>query len=98
MTDQPLHAGETDVQIETFEKMTPERKLKAAIQPLHPGETNAQIETFKKMTPEQKLKAAMRLYWSARRLKAAWIRQQHPEWIEEQVQQAVKEAFINART
>ena len=49
-----------------------------------------QIEIFKKMTPEQKLKLSMSLYWSARRLKASWLRQQHPDWTEEQ--------FKNART
>lgn len=98
MTDQPLHAGETDVQIETFEKMTPERKLKPAIQPLHPGKTNVQVETFKKMTGEQKLKLSMRLYWSARRLKAVALRRQHPDWTEEQIQQGVTEIFTNART
>lgn len=62
------------------------------------NEPDIQIEALKKMSPEQKLKAAMRLYWSARRLKAAWFRQQHPDWTEQQVQQAAKEAFANART
>ncbi|MBM3288581.1 MAG: hypothetical protein FJY92_00370 [Candidatus Hydrogenedentes bacterium] len=38
------------------------------------------------MTPAQRLEAAARLYWGARELKAAWLRQQHPEWAEEQVQ------------
>jgi len=98
MTDQPSHFGEANVQTRTLKRTTPERKLKATVQPLRTGETDVQIETFKKMTPEQKLKAAMRLYWSARRLKTAWIRQQHPEWTKEQVEQTVKEAFVNART
>lgn len=40
----------------------------------------------------------MRLYWPAPRLKAAWLRRQHPDWTEEEVQQAVKEAFMNAPT
>ncbi len=57
-----------------------------------------QIEIFKKMTAEQKLKLSMRLYWSARRLKAAWLRQQHPGWTEDQVQAEVTEIFKNART
>jgi hypothetical protein len=57
-----------------------------------------QTEVLRRMTPEQKLHAALRLYWSARQLKAAWIRQQHPDWTDEQVEQAVKEAFTHART
>ena len=60
--------------------------------------SDIQKEIFKKMTPEQKLKAAMRLYWSARRLKAAWLRRQNPDWTEEQVQEKVTEIFKNART
>ena len=60
--------------------------------------SDIQKEIFKKMTPEQKLKAAMRLYWSARRLKAAWLRRQNPDWTEEQVQKEVTEIFKNART
>jgi len=57
-----------------------------------------QIEIFRKMTAEQKLKLSMRLYWSARRLKASWLRQQHPGWTEEQVQAEVTEIFKHART
>jgi hypothetical protein len=57
-----------------------------------------QVEIFRKMSAQEKLHVAMRLYWSARRLKAAWIRQQHKDWTEDQVQHAVREAFTNART
>ena len=57
-----------------------------------------QTEIFKKMTGEQKLKLSMRLYWSARRLKAVALRRQHPDWTEERVQQGVTEIFTNART
>ena len=57
-----------------------------------------QKEIFRKMTGEQKLKAAMRLYWSARRLKAAWLRQQNPDWTEERVQKEVTEIFRNVRS
>jgi len=43
---------------------------------------DVQTEIFRRMTFEQKLRAAMRLYWSARELKAAWYRAEHPEWTE----------------
>ncbi len=46
------------------------------------------------MTPQQKLDAASRLYWSARALKAAWFRSEHPEWTEAQVAKAVRDAFL----
>jgi hypothetical protein len=57
-----------------------------------------QTQVFRRMTAEQKVQAAMQLYWSARNLKAAWIRNQHPDWTPEQVEHAVREVFANART
>jgi hypothetical protein len=59
---------------------------------------DVQIQALRRMTAEQKLQAAMQLYWSARELKAAWIRDQHPDWTNEQVEEAVREVFTNART
>ena len=56
------------------------------------------VEILRRMTGEQKLRAAAALYWSARALKAAALRQQHPEWTEEQVQSKVKEIFLHATT
>ena len=57
-----------------------------------------QTELLKKMTPEQKLNLSQQLYNSARQLKEAGIRMQHPDWDETQVQQAVREAFLYGRT
>ena len=56
------------------------------------------LESLQRMTGEQKLRTAMALYWSARKLKAARLREQHPTWTEEQVQQRVKEIFTHAVT
>jgi hypothetical protein len=50
------------------------------------------------MSPALKLRAAERLYWSARKLKAAALRAEHPDWTEEAIQQAVREIFIYARS
>jgi hypothetical protein len=50
------------------------------------------------MTPAQKLRAAERLYWSARQLKAAALRAQHPDWSEEKIQRTVREIFMYARS
>ena len=55
-----------------------------------------QYEYLKKMSPQQKLEASMNLYYSARKLKEAWLRQLHSDWSDEQINEAVKEAFANA--
>lgn len=56
------------------------------------------LRILREMTPAQKLKAAGLLYHSARRLKAAALRSQHPEWTEDEVKRAVREAFLYGRT
>ncbi len=53
------------------------------------------LATLRRMTGAQKLRTAFQLYWGARKIKAARLRQQHPEWSEEQVQQRVKEIFMH---
>jgi hypothetical protein len=50
------------------------------------------------MSPAQKLRAAERLYWSARQLKAAALRAEHPDWTEEAIQRAVRQIFLYARS
>jgi hypothetical protein len=57
-----------------------------------------QNQILAKMSPGKKLEIAMQLYYSARELKAAGLRTDHPDWDEKQVQQAVREAFLYART
>ena len=56
------------------------------------------IATLQRLTGAQKLRSATALYWFARRLKAAAIRLQHPDWTEEQVQGRVKEIFLHVTT
>ncbi|MCX6853776.1 MAG: hypothetical protein NTV80_02600 [Verrucomicrobia bacterium] len=56
------------------------------------------IATLRLMTGAQKLRTSFQLYWGARRLKAARLRQQYPGWSEQDVQQRVKEIFQNAVT
>ena len=50
------------------------------------------------MLPEKKLEIALRLYHSARELKAAALRAQNPEWTEDRIQNTLQEIFLNART
>lgn len=44
----------------------------------------------RKLTPEEKLKAAEYLYWSARELKKAYLKQLHPEKTGVQLNEEVK--------
>ena len=57
-----------------------------------------QIRIFRSMTPEKKLDIALRLYYSARDMKAAGLRMQNPDWTEEKIQTKVREIFLYART
>ena len=55
------------------------------------------VAALRRMTPQQKLSAIFDLYWTARKLKAAGLRQQHPDWTEVRIQDAVRETFLHAR-
>ena len=57
-----------------------------------------QIQAWRAMTGAQRLRLAERLYWSARKLKAAGLRHQHPDWPEERVNEEVRRIFRHART
>jgi hypothetical protein len=46
------------------------------------------------MTGAQKLDAAIQLYWSARALKAAAFRAEHPDWTDVEIEAAVRAAFL----
>jgi hypothetical protein len=49
------------------------------------------------MSPAQKLRAAEQLYHSARQVKAAALRAEHPDWTDETIRQAVRDIFLYAR-
>jgi hypothetical protein len=50
------------------------------------------------MTPAQKLAAAEDMYRTARDIKTAALRQQHPDWSEEEIRRKVREIFLDGRT
>ncbi len=50
------------------------------------------------MTGEKRLQLAEKLYWSARRMKIAGLRAQHPEWSQEQLEAETRRVFLYART
>jgi hypothetical protein len=55
------------------------------------------LRILQAMSPAQKLRAAERLYHSARQLKAAALRAAHPDWTDEAIRVAVREAFLHSR-
>lgn len=87
-----LHVGRVAADASHRIFLSPARAPKIA--PMTPEE----IRILRAMTPEQKLRAIDRLYWTARSLKAAWLRQQHPDWREDEIQREVRAIFMNART
>jgi hypothetical protein len=54
-----------------------------------------QIAIYRRMTPGQRLAIGEQLFWMARRLKAAWLRSQHPDWSEETINAEVSRIFLN---
>jgi hypothetical protein len=55
------------------------------------------ITALSAMPGAQRLKLAERLYWSARKMKAAGLLSQHPDWTEQQLNDKVRQIFSNAR-
>ena len=56
------------------------------------------IAMLQRLDGRQKLRTAFAMYWGARKLKAAGLRAQFPDWSEEMIQQKVKELFLHATT
>jgi hypothetical protein len=57
-----------------------------------------QIEVLRGMSGQRRLRLAERLYWSARKLKSAGLRAQHPDWPEMRLSAEMRRIFLNART
>ena len=55
-------------------------------------------ESIRRMTPERRLALAEQLYWTARELKAAWLRRQHRDWSEDQITRETTKLFTHARS
>jgi Rv0078B-related antitoxin len=79
-------------------KTLPEHSVRDNLPVMAAELTLEYIATLRRMTGAEKLRTAFDLYWSARKLKAARLRQQHPDWSEAAVQQRVKEIFMHAVT
>ena len=57
-----------------------------------------QIAIYRRMTPGRRLEIAEQMYWSARRMKGAWLRTQHPDWTDVAVEAEVTRIFSHARS
>jgi hypothetical protein len=57
-----------------------------------------QIQILRAIPGERRLRLAEQLYWSARKLKTAGLRGQHPDWSQERVDAELRRLFANART
>jgi Rv0078B-related antitoxin len=57
-----------------------------------------QLAVLRAMSGARRLRLAEQLYWSARKMKAAGLRSQHPDWSEAEVNDEVRRIFSHART
>ncbi len=55
-----------------------------------------QIAIYRLMTGQRRLEIAEQLFWTARALKTAGVRHQHPDWPEEKVMAEVNRIFLHA--
>ena len=60
--------------------------------------SSEQIKALRAMSGERRLELAEQLYWSARAIKTAGVRYQHPDWSEEQINAEVTRIFRDARS
>ena len=57
-----------------------------------------QIGILRAMTGARQLQLAEQLHWSARKMKLAGLRWQHPDWTDEQLNAEVRQIFLHAGT
>ena len=61
-------------------------------------QSKIEINRFKGFSPEKKLDLSMQLYYSAKELKRASLKQFHPEWNNAKIDEEVRRIFLHART
>ncbi len=57
-----------------------------------------QMKVLRTLSGQERWRVAERLYWSARKMKAAGLRAQHPDWPEARVEAEVRRIFSDARS
>lgn len=75
-------------------------KMRVGINETLPDEQPSpeQIDALRALSGEDRLRLAEQLYWSARKMKAAGLRSQHPDWPETRVNSEVTRIFVRARS
>ena len=56
------------------------------------------LNRFKDFSPQRKLDLSMQLYYSAKELKRAALKQFHPDWNSNKIDKEVRRIFFHART
>jgi len=57
-----------------------------------------QIAALRVLSGEKRMRLAEQLYWSARKIKAAGLHNQHPDWSVERINAEVTRIFLHARS
>jgi hypothetical protein len=65
---------------------------------IDPDLTPEYVAALRRLTGTEKLQAVGELYWTARALKAAALRDRNPDWPEDRIQAGVNEIFLHAGT
>jgi len=55
-----------------------------------------QIEIYRKMSPAEKWRVSLQLYYSARALKEAALKKDHPDWSARKIRAKVRDIFLHA--
>lgn len=64
----------------------------------HESASPGQLEALRQLTPQQRYMAGRQLYWTLRKHKRAFLRSIHPEWSDAQLDEQLRQVFLNART
>jgi hypothetical protein len=57
-----------------------------------------QLAIVRAMSPQERMRQAQRMNWSMRALLAEGFRHRHPTWTEIEIQRAVAQRILHART
>ena len=57
-----------------------------------------QTQALRRMSPAERWQVAYRLYWTMRQHKTAFLRAQHLDWSDQQINDQVRRIFLYANT
>ena len=101
----PEHAGPRSGTSNPSRRAIDPRRLPAArlirqslTMETHDSASPEQLEALRRLTPQQRYKAGRRLYWTLRKHKRAFLQSIHPDWSKAQLDEQLRQIFLNART